>query len=250
MNIAFVLLSNPKLPTPASIIKAHKTWQPDRPLTVEEHDGDSIVLLTTSGLRVHVALMNRPVPNGEADAMLRFSVAEDPEGLEARVAGHRAHLVVATETSEGEPIAALVAHTRALAAVASAAGAIAIYDGLARATFPVPFFNSLACEENPIPLWTGVSVGRESREVLSFVSLGMGRFGVPNLLVAAPNDQADDAYNFLFGLCQYVLDNGPFDPDDTVGHPDNDDFQLPIASVPSPVYPSETVLRIEIPSIG
>ncbi len=248
MNLAFVLLSNAKLPPAASILEAHHGSFPDHALTVEECDGDSLVFKTESGLTVHAALMAHPVPNGEADAMLQFSVAENPDGLEQLVAGHRAHLVVATETSEEDPLTALAEHTRALAAVASAAEAIAIYDGLARATHPVEFFASLAGEESPIALWTGVSVGRESAKVLSFVSLGMGRFGLPNLVVAAPPDKADDAFSFLFDLCQYVLDNGAFDPGDTVGHPDDEELELPITSVPSPLYPSETVLRVELGS--
>lgn len=248
MNLAFVLLSSAELPTDGSIIEAHRASFPDHALTLEERDGDSLVFKTESGLTVHVALMTHPIPNGEADAMLQYSVAENPDGLEELIAGHRAHLVVATEPSEEEPLAALAEHTRALAAVASAAEAIAIYDGLARATHPVEFFASLAGEENPIALWTGVSVGRESQKVLSFVSLGMGRFGLPNLVVAAPPDKADDAFSFLFDLCQYVLENGAFDPGDTVGHPDDEDLELPITSVPSPLYPSETALRVELAS--
>ena len=81
--------------------------------------------------------------------MLRLSVAENPDGFEEPLPGIlRAWWL--PQASEDEPLPALAEHPRALAAFASAAEAIAIYDGASSATLAVEFFTSLAGEETPI----------------------------------------------------------------------------------------------------
>ena len=64
-------------------------------------------------------------------------------------------------------------------------------------------------------------------------------------MVAAPRSREDDAWGMLSGLCAYMIENGPFAPEDTVN--DDDGSDLAFTLVPSPVFPSETVFRVDLP---
>ena len=245
LHVTFVVLSAPRLPDEAAVCHSHRELFAELPAPTARPRAEGLLEFETpSGRDVLVSLMPVPVPGREASEAARFSVEGDAEERAAACDAHAAHLIVATHADDPDRISALGEHTRMAAAVALAAEAIAIYDGASRATYSPGFYGSVAAEDLPLPLWTGVSAGAEADGRLSFVSLGMARLELPNIVVAAAMERADEAWSFLFSLCAYMITQGAFSPGDTVGH--SGDEQLTLLEVPSPVFPSETAFRVEL----
>ena len=195
-----------------------------------------------------VASMPIPVPNGEADEAVRFSISAMGTGW--KLPSHAAHLVVTLAgTDPSSRVMALSCFTSFLAAVSKASQGIGVYWGNAGATHDSAFFVSMAQEQglqSRVMLWTGVSVARQADGRLSLLSLGMQQVSLPDLLLVAPDSvSGNDALGTFFDLLAYVTDRGePLPEGDTVGRTAEE--QRPVHYVPSPVDTTKQVWRVEI----
>jgi len=252
MNLAFVLLSEAKLPRGEDVERAFASYAKKgqvlrlRPVKPKKPGGgDTLELDTGGGGYAVVALMPGPVPNQEADEAVRYSVS----GLGGRwkLPPHKAHLVV-TAQGTGTPVESLDAFTSLVAAVAEAAHAVGVYCGNAGATHDPKFFRELAREHDGpsrLMLWSGVSIAREDDGRFSLLSLGMKQLELPDLLLVAPNGKADEALPMFYDLLAYVVSRGrPLPDGDTVGRTAAE--KLPVHYVPSPVDPKVKVWRVEL----
>jgi hypothetical protein len=254
MDLAFVLLSKPGLPGGEDVVRAFSLFK---------LEGQRLELRSfgtkTTGKEVlefavgqcgtgFVASMPVPVPNGEADEAVRFSISAMGTGW--KLPPHAAHLVVTLAgTDSSSRATALSCFTSFLAAVSKASRGIGVYWGNAGATHDPAFFISMAQErglQSRITLWTGVSTAREADGRLSLLSLGMQQLNLPDLLLVAPNSMSgNDALGTFFDLLAYVTDRGkPLPEGDTVGRTAEE--QLPVRYVPSPVDANRQVWRVEI----
>ncbi len=249
--LAFVLLEEARLPDAGEIVKAFERFRGgNEVMALPQDDGepsDQALVLPMGGIgSLCVLLCEIPVPGGEAEHHLDYSVSS--LGRDAPLAPHAAHLVVSLlpGSEEATPFARMMAFTSAIAAVTAAAGAPAVYWGNAGATHPADFFLSVAETPAAMPrafLWNGLSRGAEDEEKVSFLSRGMGQFGLPDLYMIVPQETAGREIERFYNLLAYVAERGaPIPDEDTVGATDEE--RIEVRYVPSPADDGSVVWRI------
>jgi len=258
MNLAFVLLSEAHLPEPKDVIAAYSKYAAPGETLQEVEDQEEIpetgsekalMLQMVPGGQAVVGVMPHPVPEGEADEAVRFSLSALSKGWE--LPEHHAHLLVTVLSPEDEPPPeeALSRFTSLLAAVAEAGGAVGIYWGNAGATHEPQMFMDIAADDSQqarIVLWTGVSIAREEDGRLSFLSLGMDQLNLPDLLlVAGDEEEPSEVLMTFFDLLSFMVQREEAPPEgDTVGR--SEDERLPVHYVASPLDPDAQVWRVEL----
>ena len=254
-DLAFVLLSNSRLPGADSIIHNYRDIDPTgvgiHESAGEQEDSTSdraLMLKFDSEETVFVALVPAPVPNREADEGAQFSVSSLGTGW--KLPEHSAHLIVAAPFSDSRPaVDRLSRFTSLLASVVKSSDAVGVYWGNAGATHDPEFFVSVARDREVaarIMLWTGLSIAREEDGRLSLLSLGMKQLALPDLLLIASNSAEDDALETFFSFLAYIADRGvPLPEGDTFGRTAEE--RLPVCYIDSFINPGEKVWRVEIP---
>jgi len=253
VDLAFVLLSEPRMPKPQDVERAFASFAlpgqslrqtPGKP--TKKRGGAAALAFDLGGGRVaFVALMPVAIPNHEADDAVRFSVSA--LGGRWKLPPHEAHLVV---TVPGAPPSAdaLSLFTSVLAAVVEASPAVGVYWGNAGATHDPKFFLEIARARDAtsrLALWSGVSIAREPDGRLSLLSLGMRQLALPELWLVVPASKGDEALATLFDLLAAVVKRGRALPEgDTVGPTDRE--RWPVHYVPSPVDAKAKVWRVEL----
>jgi hypothetical protein len=252
MNLAFVLLSDAKLPRGEAVERAFRAYAGDGQslrylpdsrdkATRAKYPVDAFE--TRIGQAV-VGLIPAPVPKGEAEEAARYSVSALDRKW--RLPPHKAHLVV-TLHAQGDATTRISLLTSIVAALAESSPAVGIYWGDAGATHDPKFFREIAKAREPIArlaLWTGISIAREGQRY-SLLSLGMKQFELPDLLLVVPLAKSKDAIPFMFDLLGMAIEGGqPLPEGDTVGRTASE--KLPVHYVPSPVDPKAKVWRVEL----
>jgi hypothetical protein len=255
LNLAFVLLSEARLPDAETVALAFRDFaaagEDLRAKTDDSQNGasDQITsLVLNTGETSFVALMPVAVPNGEADQGAQFSLSRFRNDWE--LPPHNAHLLVTFHaTTESPPVVRLSRFTSLLAAVAKASPAVGVYWGNAGATHDSEFFLSVASDQGIVPrmmLWSGVSISCEKDGRLSLLSLGMEQLNLPNLLLVAGEDSGSVAIETMYDLLSYVAERGePLPEGDTVGR--TNDERLRVHYVRSPIDSKKKVWRVELP---
>jgi hypothetical protein len=252
MNLAFVLLSDPKLPKGEAIERAFAAYavkgqtlryRPDKQTKSKNRDEEVLVLESGAG-QAMVAFMPRPIPKGEAEEAVRYSIS----ALDGKwkLQSHKAHLVV-TLQMRGDATTRLSLLTSIIAAISDASSAVGIYWGNAGATHDPKFFREIAKERTTLSrlvLWIGVSIAREGKRY-NLLSYGMNQFELPDLLLVAPHAKSNDAIPFMLDLLGMVVEGGkPLPEGDTVGRSAAE--KLAVHYVSSPVDPKAKVWRVEM----
>jgi hypothetical protein len=255
MNLAFVLLSEPRLPDAKAIVLAFRGFgaagEEFREERDESEDGASDQIITlelNTGEKSFVALMPAAVPNGEADQGAQFSLSRFRNNWE--LPPHDAHLLVTFHAApDSPPKVRLSRFTSILAAVTKASPAVGVYWGNAGATHDSEFFVSVASDQGVVPrmmLWSGLSIAREKDGRLSLLSLGMGQLSLPDLLLVVGKGSENIAIETMYDLLSYATGRGePLPEGDTVGR--TNDERLPVHYVRSPVDSNKKVWRVELP---
>ena len=253
MNLAFVLLTDARLPKDSEVVDAFAEYaHADERLVASGDDSTAahgaIQFELTPGGTVIVASMDGPVPNREADQAAQYSVSA--LGTDWALPAHRAHLVVMLRNMDPAPTTVVLsAFTSLLAAVAKTSGSVGIYWGEAGATHDPAFFCALAAEPETgarMMLWTGLTIGAEANGRLGLLSLGMKQLALPDLLLVTPRATANDAVGTFFELLGYLAALGrPLAESETVGR--SADEKLALRYVPSPIDPAVRVWRVELP---
>jgi hypothetical protein len=253
VDLAFVLLSEPRLPKAQDVERAFASFAlpgqtlrqtPGKP-TKKRGGADALAFDLGGGRVAFVALMPVAIPNHEADDAVRYSVSA--LGGRWKLPPHKAHLVV---TVPGAPPSAeaLSLFTSVVAAVVEASSAVGVYWGNAGATHDPKFFLEIARERDAtsrLALWSGVSIAREPDGRLGFLSLGMRQLALPELWLVVSAAKGDEALATLFDLLAAVVKRGRALPEgDTVGPTDRE--RWPVHYVPSPVDPKAKVWRVEL----
>ncbi|MCA2981880.1 MAG: DUF4261 domain-containing protein [Myxococcaceae bacterium] len=243
--LSFVLLEAPAPVDPATVVATFAELFPGEPALVHQPAAASGVLDFRSGqLSTFVSTMPVPVPGQEADAAAVRSVSSFRKGG-FTVPRHEAHLLVTTMGVETKTVAGLVRHTRVVAAITRASGAVAVYEGNAGATHEPGFYvRAVTGSDLPMMVWNGVSLARTPERV-ELLSLGMGQLDLPDLLLVAPASQGTVALSFFFDLLAYVARRGARIPEgETVGRDEAE--MLAVRYVPSPLDEQAEVARVSM----
>jgi hypothetical protein len=247
MRLAFVLLDRPTLPSVASIEAAYERYRSGGAKLVDAgaSDAEALALALGPDVEVNIGLVPAAIPGEEAEQAGHLSITA--VAGDWQVPPHAAHLIVAVREPEGTSARAGVERfTRVLAAVTEAAGALAVYWGDAGATHPAAFFCDAAEEELPVVLWTGVSVAADGPERVSLLSVGIRPlFGIDDLMVTAPREQADDAIDALFSFLIYAIERGAALPaGETIGREAHE--RLRVSTPPSPIDAAVSIWRVDL----
>lgn len=250
-HMAFILLKKAKFQKPDKILAALRKHAPGWGFWAERPDnpeqGKSIQSFGFDGGRVFVAFMPLPIPEGEAESAIEFSLGCGRKS--AQKLRHKAHLLVTMQLeSEMAPIDAQRLFTRSLAAVLDATEAVGVYWGEGVVTHPTDFFLDVVGDDESmwITLWTGIHKGRDGPNRLSLQSLGMGQFELMDLMVTAPVGKGELALTRLIQMLSYSLERGSVIPDgDTVGG--SMDERIPVRHEQSPVDPEAKIWRFDLP---
>jgi len=261
MRLAFVLLREPRLPKPSSVIRAYEEIAPRetrrRLTTGADSEGknapaDSLTFDVGKEGSLVIGLMPVPVPKGEAEAHASMSFLGAFKGWKPEP--HRAHLVVVWQQGAALPATEAVRQFAwLLAALGKAAGGLGIYWADSGATHPADYFAAVAGQDAPAVLatiWSGFSVAsdRGDPQRMSIVSLGMGQVGLPDLEISSPRSRpTGETVAFMMDLLGYVLERGKAIPEgETVGRTEVE--RLPVTYVASPVDPAKKVWRVVLPA--
>lgn len=254
-NLAFVLLSEARLPDAESVSVAFRDFAAEGEELREEtddSDGGASRQVTSfvfnTGEKSFVALMPVAVPNGEADQGVQFSLSRFRNNWE--LPPHNAHLLVTFQPApDSMPIIGLSRFTSILTAVTKVSPAVGVYWGNAGATHDSEFFVSIASDRDVaarMMLWSGVSFAREKDGRFSLLSLGMQQLNLPDLLLVAGDISKNVAVETMYNLLSYAADLGkPLCEGDTVGR--DTDERLPVHYVKSPLDSKKKVWRVELP---
>lgn len=227
----------------------HRRIAPREPeLTASEAADETLSLeCAARGDQVIAVVAPGAVPNREADEAARFSVSALGTGW--TLGPHRSHIIVTSRVEEScGHVERLTRHSRAVAAIAEATSAVAVYDGQAGAThdacFYVEVFEAID-DQLALMIWTGISVASEEGRRVSLLTLGMQQLGLPNLLLSAPKRKMGEALGFAFDLLAYqVKRGGPIPEGETVGRSASE--KLKVRYVASPIRAGERVARVEL----
>lgn len=246
-QLAFVLLPTATAPTVTAVLEA-AAEQPGlvSRLRADPDQGRALQFTIAGVGDVMVALAPMPIPGGEAEAHFELSVCRFAHHHE--LGEHAAHLIVALPEASGSPRDGLECFTQLLAALVRATSAVGVYWGDVFATHSAEFFVEIASDPNPalrMMLWNGVSRQAEDGGRVSLLSLGMGRLGLPDLLVTGAREHVVEALQMFFDLLSYVAQRGEPIPDgDTIGVSATDRHE--VRYVPSPADSSQVVWRIDL----
>lgn len=251
MRVSFVLLSEAVSLNGEAIARSHLDQSPDATRLVPEEVGEGGILclrLQDDSGDVILAPVPAPIPTGEVESAATRSLANFSS--EPGLAPHAAHVIVTfRDEAKRSPAAEAKLLAQVTAAVAQATGAVGVYWGMGHVAHPAAFFIDTVRElEFPLPVLTGLSVARDSKG-LSFLSVGMDQFELPDVLLLADKAQGGGAIEFLFDLEGYALKRGKALPEgDTVGRTAEERFK--VRYVPSPLDASVQVAQVDMRKPG
>ena len=247
LRLGMVMLASPVLPDEDAVTAAYGEIAPGGPALVfdDEEPSEQALAFLVDGQRVTVGLMPAPIPGREAEAHAPYSAYTMLEGWTP--AEHVAHLLVIFQPDDRKPLDAMRDFTRALAAVTAASDAVGVYIGDAGATHEPRFFvDRVTKQENPIIVWTGVSLAEDGAERAILLSHGMHQLGLPEVVLGMPRAGMGDGWDFFFDMLLYIAERGEAIPEgETIGY--GEDERLPVRYVPSPVDASTQVMRVDRP---
>jgi hypothetical protein len=254
VRLAMVLLSEPRLPNADAVLERLHAISPAvaTDVTALPTVGAESSTLRVGGLgELFIALMDGPIPSGEAEAHVPFSVSGLGTGWQ--LSTYSAHAVVALkEQGELATLERLRLFTFLVAAVVEACDAVAVYWGDAHATHEADFFVKVARAHDllPVMLWTGITMTHADSDRVALLSTAMRQVGLPELMLTAPASDAQHAgselLDFFFGLLAHYAGVGSAPvAGELVGR--TPDERLPIAYLASPLGSAEQVWAVSIP---
>lgn len=222
--------------------------------------GEPTIVVTMHGVRIVVALVPSPVPDGEATRNCHPAFWTDTAPIDT----HAAHAVVSAEVTGRDPespvdadspiertLAAHVTGSLVAASLVEAPEAVGLYSAAAATTLPPDAVYDVvraayADPEDPqlpVDLWLSVwSWGNEVTGT-TLATFGMPTFGHVDLMIEATPLPLADSTNLLLDVARYVISTGVrLHPGEELGHADR---RLRVDAAISPSH-GDPVLRIQI----
>lgn len=207
--------------------------------------GEGTVSITLPGDRfVEIVYVPAPIPGDEVQGWARRLVFwGGGDG------SHASHLIAAARLP-GTPLEQAQTLTRVLAAAADVDSAVfGLYWGAGPSLVQTEtLLETLRDDPNdlPIPAWIGVVGAPTPDDEPAVLTLGIGAFGAPELLVRLPEGNEEDATDFALSIAAYVIRTGAkLRAGETVGLSDTQ--RLTLTEVPHPFGDERPVLYIAYP---
>ena len=194
---------------------------------------------------VALAVMPAPIPWSDLEGPCATSILwPDAEQV---LREHATHMIV-TAMSDGPPIDRMKILTQVTAAVCGAQGASGVMWYHATLVIPPDMFREFACDflpgELPIPLWVDFRVGAGENGATQGFTAGMSSLGHMEIETLNSPEPVGELRERFFGLCHYLLENGPVIKDGhTIGQDANERIQ--VAYSPSSFGHEGQVMRLE-----
>lgn len=221
--VGLVLLDEAASPGVKALETALTRAFPGGKVTAPGPDERVFLVEPEEGGSIFVTHMAAKVPGEEAE-----QVAEGtpfwPDGRE-EAATHESHMTVITRAEDLDAVGAALVQTRALRAVAAAAGdhALGVQFG-EHNSMRADIFDNVAedaSRENlPLPIWIRCQVfsADDDGEERGLYTLGLGAFGLMEIEVESTRREPVDLMDMALGLSSYLIAAGPVINDgDTVG---------------------------------
>jgi hypothetical protein len=235
--LAYVLLDEPRLPDAKTVQAA--CGSDTRALRSAD---DVLEFELANGASLMAVLMPLPVPNGEAEAAARLSVARFVDASPMQT--HRAHLLVALTSERESSLERSMTLLCCVAAITGASNAVGVYLGSGVA-HPAHFFVEQTRAGFALMLLCGVVVVDDGRGRRQLLSRGMMQLGLPELLIKTRGAVDRDALALFFELVTLLARRGePLPPRDTVGRDEHE--KLRVRYEPSPLDATVPVWSVDL----
>ena len=207
--LALIALPEPLLPEPSLVQSALSEGR----LQLATQT-DALVLFNWNEATVAYTLVDKPIPAEQLAGPCERAWYW-PEAAE-RLAGHRAHLLVALVDEGRDRVAKSLRLTQFVAALLSAAGAGGSGSGVqwggSRQVHEPSAFVEVAAtsskENLPLHLWIDFQVEATEVNALRLYTTGLAAFGRPEMEVAHYAGTPQELMNHAYNLAHYVLERG------------------------------------------
>jgi hypothetical protein len=211
-----------------------------------ENGEDIFSVVLPNGRTTFVAFVPAPVPDGEAEQFVPYSISAVGSGWQ--LPEYPAHAMVTLMGDEDTvTIESLDLFTKVVAAVVESSTAVGVYWGATGATHNAEFVLDVANAEGllPVMLWNGISIADGGPGRLSMLSLGMEQLGLPNLMLTTPSERGNAAIEMMLDLLNFLIERGePIPEGDTIGF--TAEQRLPIRYETSPIDPEKQVWCVDL----
>jgi hypothetical protein len=229
ISVAFVpLLPGAKVNSKAVVADIAAKW-PDLPEATPVKAQPGQIAFDMGDMSLIGGLMPKPIPWGDLEGPCRMSWLW-PEA-EEQLRAHAGHLIVTAMGSE-DPLARAKALTIGLAGILGACPeALGVYWGDATLVIPSGLFQDMAREilpgGLPLFLWIDFRAGKNEDGTTGGFTTGLAALGHMEFETGNATDGVGELRERLFGLANYVLENGPVIKDgNTVGADENEKIRV------------------------
>lgn len=225
--MAMVALREPAFPADEDVFAALARQWPEVPAPEDRSRLASAVTFRLERERGALSFVPSPIPweslKGPCATAWYW-----PQAAEAMKA-HRAHVIAGLGGGPADPVARRLWLTALAGAIASAAGPNAcgvLWPGGMVVHAPEPFLDrarEMGRGNLPLELWIDFRIFRESEDILTLFTTGLGEFGLPDFEIPLSRRPFKDVYAAAFNTAHYLIDQGPVLKDgDTLGFPAGD----------------------------
>ena len=206
----FVLLSTPEWDVEGFKTTLRADWGIDYPLEdgkqAAANDGHTALVFDVEGMTVAAALMEAPVPDGEAEYWANSNFMEKDKAAAAARA-HQAHVLVAVMDKERPPRQRGELYVKLVSTLLKAPNALGVYTN-GTVWLPDYFIKvSQDLKEGRLPLMDLVFVGlvRSEKGVCGWTN-GLRAFGRDELEIRDSQQLPSDVHELLLNVSGYLID--------------------------------------------
>lgn len=207
--LGFVLLASPEFEGKTFRAAVKEDWGLELAEGEESsgEDGTALVL-EHEGMMVSVALMEAPVPDGEAEYWANSNFMEREKAL-AAARDHQAHLLVAVLGRGAAPLQVGELFVKLAASCLKAPNALGIYD-CGTVWLPEYFIRAAqAMKEGRPPLEALIFVGLyQGEKGVSSWTNGLRSFGKEELEVVESSRKPSEVYDLMWNVSSYLIQEG------------------------------------------
>jgi hypothetical protein len=242
-DLAFVLVSEPRYPDPASVIESARTLgielgapSGDSPLSFELPDGGAFMVMLVEA------------PHPDVPHMPAGPTSPSPD----EAAAAPAHMILTALGLDGQPRERDTVMAKLTAAVIQSTNAVGAMLGHGVVFHKAGLFADmagLAAEEGLLPPEVAIDItaAAEPDERMSFLTHGMERYGREEFFITCPI-QGKGALDFVFGLVRWLLTDleKQLPTGDTIGRTAEE--KILVQRVPNPTGSGSEVIRLDLQS--
>jgi hypothetical protein len=229
LAIAFIPLRQGARFTSAAIREDFAAKWPDLPTPIPLKAETDQFAFSVGHVDCIIALMRAPIPWTDLEGPCATSWLWPSAADELR--GHVGHLIV-TVMGESNPVELSGMLSRVCASIlATCAEAPGVYWGAATLVIPSKIFQEFTTNilpgMPPVYMWVDLRVGQSPQGKMSGFTHGMQALGHMEFETESSNEGPGELRERFFGLCNYVLENGPVIRDgDTIGEDANERIRV------------------------